>query len=217
MSSCPITVSAAGSGIRPPGRPRSSRSDRAILDAARRLLEAGSLATLTMEAVAAEAKVAKTTLYRRWRSKELLALAVLGEMARDQVPVPDLGDTRAELVHAVLDTARTMTATIAGRTIRGLIPALAEDVELADEFRRTLVALRRREMARVVERGLVRGDLRPGPHLALVGELLVGPLFWRLLMTGDPLDERFADTLVESVLAGLGADHPRAGSADEHS
>jgi len=197
---------------KPPGRPRSASSDRAILDAARRLLAAGSLSGLTMEAVASEAKVAKTTLYRRWRSKESLALSVLGEMAADQIPVPDLGDTRAELVHAVLDTARTMTGTIAGKTIRGLIPALADDEQLAAEFRNTLVALRRREMARVVERGLARGDLRAGPQLALIGELLIGPLFWRLLMTGDPLDEDFAETLVDGVLLGLAVERhvPRA-------
>lgn len=171
------------------------------------------MTALTMEAVAARAGVAKTTLYRRWRSKESLALAVLGEMAAEQVPVPDLGDTRAELVHAVCDTAQTMTGTIAGRTIRGLVAALGDDPELAGEFRTTLVALRRREMARVVERGLARGQLRPGPHLSLIGELLVGPLFWRLLMTGDPLDDAFAEQLVDTVLAGLGADGSGAASS----
>ena len=211
MSSFADDERAARDPARQPGRPRSARSDRAILDAARRLLEAGSLAKLTMEAVALEAGVAKTTLYRRWRTKESLALSVLGEMAREQVPVPDLGDTRAELVHALVDTARTMTGTIAGRTIRGLVAALGDDPDLAEEFRGTLVALRRREMARVVDRGLARGDLRPGPHLALVGELLVGPLFWRLLMTGDPLDEAFASALVDSVLEGLGST-PGAGA-----
>ena len=191
---------------RRPGRPRSARSDRAILDAARDLLAAGPVSALTMEAVAERAGVAKTTLYRRWRSKEALALAVLGEMAAEQVPVPDLGNTRAELVHAVRDTAETMTGTIAGRTIRGLVPALADDPELAEQFRATLVALRRREMARVAERGVERGDLRPGPRLALLGELLAGPLFWRLLMTGDPLDGHFAEELVDAVLHGLAAD-----------
>ena len=190
---------------RRPGRPRSARSDRAILDAARGLLAAGPVSALTMEAVADRAGVAKTTLYRRWRSKEALALAVLAEMAAEQVPVPDLGDTRAELVHAVRDTAETMTRTIAGRTIRGLLPALGDDPELAEQFRTTLVGLRRREMARVAERGVARGDLRPGPQLALLGELLAGPLFWRLLMTGDPLDGDFAEGLVDAVLGGLAA------------
>jgi AcrR family transcriptional regulator len=153
----------------------------------------------------ARANVAKTTLYRRWPSKERLALAVLGETARDQVPIPDLGDTRAELVHALSDTAATMQHTIAGRTIRGLVPALGDDPALAAEFHATLVTLCRRELARVVERGLARGDFDSDAPLDLLAELLIGPLFWRLLLTGDPLDDRFAERLVDGVLAGLGA------------
>lgn len=197
-----------GAPERAPGRPRDPRSDAAILDAARALLEERSLATLTMEAVAARAGVAKTTLYRRYRSREELALAVLAQMAGDQVPVPDLGDTRAELVHAVADTARTMTDTVAGRTIRSLVAALGDDDELAHAFRERLVRLRREELRRVVERGVERGDLRDGPQLALVSELIVGPLFWRLLMTGDALDDAFAAELVDAVLAGLGTRDP---------
>ena len=119
--------------------------------------------------------------------------------------MPDLGDTRAELVHALRDTARTMTTTIAGRTIRGLVPALGEDPAFAEAFRSTLVGRRRREMAKVVERGLARGDLRPDAPLDLIGELLVGPLFWRLLLTGEPLEDPFADRLVDGVLDGLAA------------
>lgn len=89
-------------------------------------------------------------------------------------------------------SAAGATGTIADRTIRGLVATLRDDPQLAADFRATLVARRRQEMAKVVERGPARGDLRPGPHLAPVGELHVGPLFWRLLMTGDPLDEPFA-------------------------
>lgn len=159
-----------------------------------------------MEKVAARAGVAKTTLYRRWRTKEQLALAVLGEMAQRQVPVPDLGDTRAELVHALTDTARTMHETIAGRTIRGLVPALGNDPELAHAFITTLVDLRRREMRRVTDRGLARGDLDPAAPLELISDLLIGPLFWRLLLTGEPLRSDIAQQLVDAVLHGLATD-----------
>jgi AcrR family transcriptional regulator len=188
------------------GRPRSAASDRAILDAARVLLDEGPLGDLTMEKVAARAGVAKTTLYRRWRTKEQLALAVLGEMARRQVPVPDLGDTRAEFVHAVADTARTMDGTIAGRTIRGLVPALGTDRELAAAFVGTLVELRRTAMRSVVDRGLARGDLNPDAPLELVSDLLIGPLLWRLLLTGERLDVATAERLVDAALHGLAAD-----------
>lgn len=191
--------------VGPRGRPRSVASDRAILDAARALLREGPLSSLTMEKVAARAGVAKTTLYRRWATKEQLALAVLGEMARRQIPVPDTGNTRAELIYAVVDTAQTMQRTIAGRTIRGLVPGLADDPQLARDFVSTLVDLRRREMTRIAERGVARGDLDPATPLELLSDLLIAPLFWRLLLTGETLDEAVAQRLVDAALHGLAA------------
>lgn len=65
-----------------------------------------------------------------------------------------------------------------------------------------------------MERALARGDLDPDAPLDLIGDLLVGPLFWRLLMTGEPLDDAFAQRLVEGVLRGLGPPAPsRVGRA----
>lgn len=88
------------------GRPRSERSEQAILHATRDLLAEIGVRGLTVEAVAARAGVAKTTVYRRWRSKEDLALSVLIDMAQRMMPVPDLGDTRRELVALVRPPSR---------------------------------------------------------------------------------------------------------------
>ena len=86
------------------------RSDaRAILDATRELLAECGVQGLTMEGVAARAGVAKTTVYRRWRSKDDLALAVLIDMVEHVVATPDLGDTRSELV-AFVDAAVRFSA-----------------------------------------------------------------------------------------------------------
>src|SRR5919198_2586896 len=77
---------------------RSSRTEEAILDASRELLAEGGVEKLTVERVAARSGVAKTTIYRRWRSKDELALAVLLDMVEQIVEVPDLGDIRRELI-----------------------------------------------------------------------------------------------------------------------
>src|SRR3954462_8865190 len=81
-------------------RRRDRERRAAILDATRQLLAEGGVQRLTVEGVAARAGVAKTTIYRRWRSKDELALAVLLELV-DLLTVPDLGDLRAELVYLV--------------------------------------------------------------------------------------------------------------------
>src|SRR5437867_13225147 len=80
---------------------RSSRTETAILDATRELLAEAGVQGLTVEGVAARSGVAKTTIYRRWRSKDELALAVLLDMVEQVVAVPDVGDTRAELTSFV--------------------------------------------------------------------------------------------------------------------
>src|SRR3974390_1659917 len=98
---------------------RSARSDQAILGATRELLAEGGVDHLTVEGVAARAGVAKTTIYRRWRPKDALALAVLLDMVEQIVEVPDLDDIRAELI-ALLDTAvKILGTTLMGRVMQG--------------------------------------------------------------------------------------------------
>ena len=80
------------------GRPRSTECELAILQATRELLVEGGVRGLTIEKAAARAGVAKTTIYRRWRDKDELALAVVLDMVEQVVMLPELGDTRRELL-----------------------------------------------------------------------------------------------------------------------
>src|SRR5712675_1799045 len=80
-----------------PGRPRRSATGHAILKATRELLAQGGVHGLTVEGVAERSGIAKTTIYRRWRSKEDLALAALLEVIREEPPVVHSVNTRAAL------------------------------------------------------------------------------------------------------------------------
>src|ERR1700712_204220 len=113
----------------PSGTPstRSSRSEAAILTATRELLSKGGVRELTIEGVAARAGVAKTTIYRRWRSKDELALAVLIDMVQSVVGVPDLADTRAELTALVKGAVTVLRDTLMGSVMQGLVSELATD------------------------------------------------------------------------------------------
>lgn len=182
------------------GRPPSTRAHEAILEATRELLVAGGVHGLTVEGVAARAGVAKTTIYRRYRSKDELALAVLVDMVEHVASVPDLGDTRAELVGFVDRAVKILRSTLMGRVMQGLVSDLATDPELARAFRERVVALRVAELQRLIERGIERGDLRPDADYQLVNELLFGPVYYRLLLSGAPLDDNLAERIVSSVL-----------------
>jgi AcrR family transcriptional regulator len=183
-------------------RPR-SRSEKAILEATRELLAEGGVHRLTVEGVARRAGVAKTTIYRRWRGKRELALAVLIDMVETVAAVPDLGDTRRELVTFVDATVRILGQTLMGRVMQGLVSDLAADPQLARAFQERVVALRIAEVRRVVERGIERGDLRPDTDVELAHELLFGPVYYRLLLSGAPLDGRLATHIVDAFMSAF--------------
>jgi AcrR family transcriptional regulator len=186
--------------IRRRGRPRSSAAEQAILQATRELLVEGGVQGLTVEGVASRAGVAKTTIYRRWRDKDELALAVVLDMVEQVVELPELGDTRAELTAFVTAAVKVLGSTLMGRVMQGLVSDLATDPELARAFRERVVSVRDAEVRRLVERGIARGDLRPGTDPEAAHELLIAPVYYRLLLTGRPLTPAFAKRNVDAVM-----------------
>jgi len=182
---------------------RASRTEAAILAATRELLSKGGVRELTVEGVAARSGVAKTTIYRRWRSKDELALAVLVDMVQTMVAVPELADTRAELVTLVKGAVRVLGKTLMGSVMQGLVSELATDSDLARAFREHVVGLRLGEVERLIQRGIARGELREGIDIGLTHDLLFGPIYYRLFLSGAPLDKRLAERIVDAVLPAL--------------
>ena len=188
----------------PRGRPRSDRIHRAILDATRELLVENGFTRLRLEAVAARAGVGKATIYRRWPSKEALALDLLLELAAPHLAVEETGDTRDELRAVVLNAIRALTDTPFGPVMRALISQIAGNPAIGDPFRETVVAARREQVIQVVERGIERTDLRPDTDPGTATELLIGPVYYRLVF-GGRLDAAFADRIVDGFLRGAAA------------
>jgi AcrR family transcriptional regulator len=185
------------------GRPRSEAADRAILDAARQLLIEEGYAGFRLEHVAARAGVAKATLYRRWPSKEALALGLLMELVAPHLAVPATGDTREELIASVQNPITALTQTPFGPVVRALLSQISINPALGDPFRAAVVQARRVEVSRVLERGIARGDLRVDSDISVATELLVGPVYFRLVFGGQ-LDHDFAVRLVDTLLKGYG-------------
>jgi AcrR family transcriptional regulator len=193
----------APAGVRG-GRPRSERAHQAILTAALELLIEEGFASLRLEHVAARAGVGKATIYRRWASKEALAQDLLTQLAGPHIEVPDSGNTRNEMLAAVTNPMRAVTETDFGPVIRAMLSQIASNPRVGDPFRATVVEARRAEITKVIQRGIARGDLRPDADPAVATELLVGPVYFRL-MFGGVLDLDFAEQIVDSVMRGFGA------------
>ena len=189
---------------------RAERSKQAILDATRELMsEEGGVGALTVEAVAARSGVAKTTIYRRWRDKWELALdAVMIDMLPRFANPVDVGDTRKELITFVDSVTKLWASPPYGPAMQGLISQIATEPQLAREYRERVVEPRREQLRPVIERGIARGDLRPGTDVRLVHELLVGPILYRLLLSGPPLDRKLTTSLADAVLDSFSPDGP---------
>ncbi len=158
---------------------------------------------VTIEGIAARAGVGKQTIYRWWPSRAALVLeAYLA--GQDAVPPPKPARTVRNDVGALL---RWLVAVLAqptgGRVLAGLVGDLQHDGHLAEGFHRDVVPARRAAMLAALERGRVRGEIREDADLELAVDALHGAVFYRLLLSGQPLDDDFADRLNEQTLAGL--------------
>jgi AcrR family transcriptional regulator len=189
---------------RPRGRPRSEEADAAILEAAVALVRAVGYDAVTMEAIAARAGVSKPTVYRRWKSKELVVIAAIGRIVRGIAVVPDTGTTRGDVVALMRVAAGLYADPATGALLSGLVAAMARSRRIARAVRTGFVATWRDAMREVLERGVVRGEIAPTRDLELAIDLLAGPLAYRFLITGAPVDAAVGTRVVDLVLRGLG-------------
>jgi AcrR family transcriptional regulator len=179
---------------------RRARTERQFLDATRELLAENGFGELTVEGVAARAGVGKSTIYRRYRSKTDLALAVLLDMVGDVSTRPYAADTYTELASLVDRTVDLMCNSVLGRVMQGLVSEVAADPELARVYRERVVSRRLEDVRVLVERGIARGELRPGLDPETVTDLLLGPIYYRFFLSGSPMGEGFGKRLVTTLL-----------------
>jgi AcrR family transcriptional regulator len=185
------------------GRPRSEQSKDAILNAAWKLLQAGTVKDLSIEAIAREAGVGKTTIYRWWSSKA--AVIVDAFMASVE---PEISFTETESALRALSEQIKLLITVFtgdyGRIVAEIIAEGQTDSEALKSFRDRFILPIREAAKAVIEKGIISGefDSNINPELAL--DVLYGSIYYRLLVGHLPIDEDFAEHLPEMVLKGLG-------------
>ncbi|MEU9860625.1 TetR/AcrR family transcriptional regulator [Streptomyces sp. NPDC047971] len=189
-------------GGRGPGRPREERVTRAVLDAVVELVAEQGMGAVTMDAVAARAGVSKPSMYRRWPTKQDLVLAA-AESRVGPLSVPDMGDFRAEL-RAVL-TARLEAYRTPGvdRLLAGVIATAADpggDRGAYGEYTARVA----RETRNIIERGIVRGDVRPGIDVDAAVTLVASSLVFRMVAEQRMPDERLVDSVVDLMGRAIG-------------
>jgi AcrR family transcriptional regulator len=194
------------------GRPRSERSHRAILDAANELLAERGFADLTMDEVALRAGVSKPTIYRRWPTKGILAFEAFSADFLTRQPLPNTGSLRGDLLAALRNWIRVVKGTVTGRTLAGLIAEAQRDAELAEIWRERFIVPVRAQHRIMVDRAIERGEVSTATDPEVVLDLIYGAAYHRLLQSHLPLSDRFAQAVVDSVVAGVQS--TRAGTSE---
>ena len=199
------------------GRPRDGRADRAILEATLQLMAEHGVRDLRMDDVADRAGVGKATIYRRYRSKDELVSDAVATLV-SEITIPDTGSTRADLTALMMHAVKLYSGPLAPRLMPAVLEEARRNPELASTVREQFLAGRRAALSAVLKRGVARGDLRHGLDLELALDVLGGAIFYRLLVTGGPIDERLAAGIVDLVLRGFApARTPPAGSTSNRS
>ena len=180
------------------GRPLKAEATPAILAAAFRLLAEHGVDRMTMEAVAAESGVSKATVYRRWRSKDELIIDAVREMGRR--PPPGLGskDPRAGAVTVLRNLAGMLADPVAGRVLARLVAEAVGNPALSRAWRETVVTPRRAAVATLVRRGVEAGQLPEATDVEATVDMMIGPLFYRHLVSGGPLED-LPELIVDTV------------------
>jgi AcrR family transcriptional regulator len=184
------------------GRPRDPRADRAIVAAALELIAAVGVSDFRMEDVAARAGVGKAAIYRRYASKDELVTAAVAALV-SEIEVPDTGSTRADLLALMRDAVAVYRDPLHSGVMPAVVGAMRQRPALARTVRAGFLAGRRDALRAVLERGVARGELRAHLDYELALDVLGGPLFYRVLITGGPLDEQLVEGVADLILRGF--------------
>ncbi len=185
------------------GRPRSERSRRAILDGAAKLLTERGYADITIEGVAAEAGVGKTTIYRWWSTKAAIYIDLYSELATQIVPPPDTGSIERDLWILIQGAFKLYRDTAAGLALAGII-AEAQSNETVSKIVRTQFVPSRREVTlAILNRALKRGEIPADLNLDVVSELITAAVWFHILVGNGPLRAPRAKQLLATIMTGI--------------
>jgi AcrR family transcriptional regulator len=186
-------------------RPRSAASHAAILQAALELVVEGGLHGTSIEGIAARAGVGKTTIYRRWKTKEELFTEALRTVVLP-LPDPDTGSLRGDVTAVAAFNLGNVPRNAALLMPRLMIEA-ADDPELFAVMREVLVDPRRRVFKVILARAVERGELREDLDLDDATDILIGPLIYEILITGADLTKIVAlsERILDLALSGMAA------------
>jgi AcrR family transcriptional regulator len=189
---------AAPAVVRRRGRPRSAEAQEKILAATAKLLSEGGFQAVTIEAVAARAGVAKTTLYRWWPNRAAVALDCVSARMAPIADAPRAASYRKRFHRQLKATIRLLNGK-QGQAILALIGAKQTDGVLGKAYSEQIARPRRAQTRRMAQQAIQAGELAPGTDPDLFLDAIYGPLYYRKVVSGEPVTDDFIDRIVAAA------------------
>jgi AcrR family transcriptional regulator len=184
------------------GRPRDPSRDGVIRAAILRLLADVGYGALTMDAVASEAGVGKATIYRRWRTKQDLVVDTISDLNRTEASPTDTGSLEGDLRQMLRALVGVINGPTGAATL-SLLSTVPHQPALAEAFRNGPLSVWRESFEEIWTRAEQRGECLPGVAGSVAAETTSALLVQRWLLTGKPVDEAYADEVLDTVVLPL--------------
>jgi len=165
-------------------------------------------ARMSMEAVARRAGVGKSALYRRWSSKQRMAMAVLGELEDTMLNLPDTGSLRGDLAAGMHALLGWLTYPRIGPIIADLVAETTRDPELGSAVHTVLRMPRHEQTRELFDRAVARGEINPDTDPELVTDLVASIVYWRTIVRGKAITDDYLDAVINILQHGL-TPHPK--------
>ncbi|MEU4155800.1 TetR/AcrR family transcriptional regulator [Actinoplanes sp. NPDC026670] len=160
---------------------------------------------LSIEAVARRAGVGKTAIYRRWSNKLEMVMEIISDVAERKVPLPDTGSFAGDLSLLLMIVSTALRHRMASQIIPDLMAEAARNPQIAETLQRALRTHQQAVGEKLIGQAVARGELPAGTDPAVAVDLILGPLYWRLAVAREPIEEDYLEKFTVAVTAALRA------------
>jgi AcrR family transcriptional regulator len=161
---------------------------------------------LSVDAVAKRAGVGKAAIYRRWKSKQDLAVDLVTKVAVAAIDVPDTGTLRGDIRAYLQNGREALTHRLARTIIPDLLAEAARDPDYATTIAGQIREPRRLKAAQLFERARQRGEIGDDVDIDVALDMVGGALYWRQSVMQVDADDDYLDRLTDAILTLVAAD-----------
>lgn len=184
------------------GRPRSEETRQLVLSTAYEMFLEKGFKAVTVDKIAEKTSVSKATIYKWWPNKAAVVLDSYFEATATTLPIPDTGSVKEDLYQQVTNLTKFFLSN-RGSGITELIAEGQFDPMIGEECRKRYFKPRRQISRTIIERGITKGQLKEEIDIEFYIDCLYAPIFYRLLITKDTIDEAYVHQVVDMTLLGI--------------